>query len=547
MSARHVPPLPRMLAALAEGSARCAFDEDEGLVHEPAEAIARDMARSAGALRELGPRETPVALCAPNGRELMVALCGAWWAGRPALVLPTPRPFSDPAPWARDVQRLVARTGATLLAMSEGPRTLFADATGDAPPLALAALLQGPPTDPVDVQSAEVALLQCTSGSSGTPKVAQLSFDALMAHAVHASARMGCSEHDTMCFWVPLYHDMALGLLLGALLRGSQLVLLPTERFATDPVRWFDVIEQSRATQTGAPPFAYELAAKRLHRRLSRGGPGADLSSLRTAAVGAEPIPVARLRALRAQLHDAGMRAPFIAGYGLAEATCVVTMTPPGTDLVSCRVRGPLAPGLHVLETGEEDPAGIEIASCGPPLDGTAVRVRRDDGGLAPSGEVGHIEVRTPAMMSGYLDAPEDTAAAFTDDGWLRTGDLGFLLADELYVAGRCKDVIIVRGRNVLPEEVEAVAAEVEGVRSRQVVVFGEVDPAGGPERVCLLVVPQPDADEEDLARRLREAVSLRVDLMLDDIIFVSIGDIPRTSSGKVRRGEARVRWGRGS
>jgi acyl-CoA synthetase (AMP-forming)/AMP-acid ligase II len=191
----------------------------------------------------------------------------------------------------------------------------------------------------------------------------------------------------------------------------------------------------------------------------------------------------------------------------------------------------------------EDDRQGIEIVSCGRPLVGTEVRLV--DAQRAPVGErvAGRIELAGRSAMSGYWRDPESSAAAIAD-GWTKTGDVGFLDDGDLFVCGREKDVIIVRGRLVFPEEIETVARELPGIRTGGVVAFGVVDPSGGPEQVTVVVETAKGDDFAATERRLREHIADRLDLLVARVVPTGPRTIPRTPSGKPRRGEARQRWG---
>jgi acyl-CoA synthetase (AMP-forming)/AMP-acid ligase II len=310
------------------------------------------------------------------------------------------------------------------------------------------------------------------------------------------------------------------------------------EQFARDPAHWFRASAEHGATLLSGPPFAFDMAARRLAKDAARTGEWPDLSRIRC-VVGAEPIDARVLRRVAESLAPGGFGAsgdPWVMAYGLAESACVVTAH---TGLRSVRVRPANAPGDAVVE----DEAGLEIVSCGRPLEGS--RIRLVDADDAPVGErvAGRIEVAGRSAMQGYWRDEEASAAALHDD-WIRTGDIGFLADGDLFVSGREKDVIILRGRHFFPEEIEAVAREIQGVRTGGVVAFGVVDPSGGPERVVLVLEVGKDVDFDELAQRVERRVADRLELVLDIVVAAPPRAIPRTTSGKPRRGAARKRWG---
>jgi fatty-acyl-CoA synthase len=320
--------------------------------------------------------------------------------------------------------------------------------------------------------------------------------------------------------------------------------MMPTEMFAIDPMNWLRLMAERGATCTSGPPFAMEMARQRVRRT----GERPDLSRLRTCCTGAEPVDARILRAFSAELLDG--RQIFLPAYGMAEMTCVVSAGLPNAPLVTRHVKRPFTPGQPLIFTTADDPAAVEITGNGPPLKTNAYRIVDDAGRPLPDGVLGQIELRGDCMMSGYWRRSDATDEAFRDEGdarWLRSGDLGFTADGHIFIAGREKDVIIVRGRHFFPEELDALIQTIPGVRHRGVMTFGEVDPSGGPEQVTA-VIETPDGFGElelsALDRAIRTRVADQLDLVLSRVVFTSKGSLPRTTSGKPRRSVARARWG---
>lgn len=492
--------------------------------------FARAVARAAGGFASAGVRG-PVLLILPNGEELLAAFFGALSFGAVPAILPPPRPFGDPATWIAGLAATVRHADDAPIVTTPTIARLFEDQpeAGSLRVLAIADILSGVARDPSPRGPDETALLQFTSGSLGAPKGVMLSHRALAADASAIAERTGAAPGDVGVFWVPLAHDMALLSFAMMLEAGIDQIVMSPERFAIDPAAWLELVA-ARGTMTVGPPFAFGLALDRLLRKGTR----PDFSRVRGIVVGAEPIDASVLRRFASTLAPAGLRDRlFMPSYGLAELTCVGCLGAAGQPLVTATV----------------DLAGraCELVGHGPPLRDHAVRVVRDDGTIARPGEIGRVELSGPAAMQGYWRSPEATAAAF-DDGWVITGDLGFVQpteqGDMVFVAGREKDVIIVRGRHFFPDEVERVAALCLGVRPRGALAFGEMDPGGGVERVTVCLELEPDVEEADVASLVKRAVADQFDLSLAAVIAVPPGALPRTTSGKLRRGEARRRWG---
>jgi acyl-CoA synthetase (AMP-forming)/AMP-acid ligase II len=314
------------------------------------------------------------------------------------------------------------------------------------------------------------------------------------------------------------------------------LVLLAPEHFLARPALWLRAVARHRGTISMAPSFAYAYCADRVK---DADLEGLSLASWRVALDGAEPISAEAVRRFAARFAPHGLdpRA-LVAGYGLSEAALALTWGRPGAPLDGRRVDP-----LRLARDGAVVPGGREIVSVGTPVPGAAVEVRRGDGSPAGEGRLGRIFARSASMMAGYLGDGAVSAAALAG-GWLDTGDLGFVAGGELHVHGRAKDVVIVRGANHAPEEFEGALAGVPGLRPGCAVALG-LPGDDGAERMVILAERAPrrpgaDAAGEDaLAGAIRRAVRERSGIAPDEVRVLAPGTLPRTSSGKLRRGEA--------
>jgi fatty-acyl-CoA synthase len=337
--------------------------------------------------------------------------------------------------------------------------------------------------------------------------------------------------------WLPLYHDMGLiGCLFPALERPGTLTLIPPEVFVARPAVWLRAVSRYRATISAAPNFAYSLC---LDRVADQELEGVDLSSWRFALNGAEPVTPRVLRAFSERFAPWGLRPEALTPvYGLSEATLAVTFSPLDRGFSSrCFDRERLARDGEALEA----PDGIEIVSAGRPLPGIRLRIVDEDRNDRADARVGRVLVKGPSLMAGYLGQAEATARSL-EDGWLDSGDLGFLLAGELYLTGRAKDVIILRGRNHSPHDLEAAVEAVEGVRKGCAVAVSHLPEGADAERLLLLVEARrgvPGAGYAALAADCAAAVRAAVGLSPDLVEVLPPGTLPRTSSRKLRRAEA--------
>ncbi len=396
------------------------------------------------------------------------------------------------------------------------------------------ALTDGEPTE-VEVDPDSLGLVQFSSGSTQDPKPVALTHRALLAQGrvltevVKAASAAPGSPAPAGVSWLPLYHDMGLiGCLLPALCVPGPLTLIPPEAFLAKPALWLRAISRHRGTVSPAPDFAYALCTERIR---DADLVGVDLSSWRLALDGAEPIATRTLAAFAERFAPYGLDPHALTPvYGLSEMALAVTFTPTG------RGPRPVIVEPQALAEGrvEHDPAGVARMSVGRALPGFDVQIG-PPGSPAPAQTVGRVYVRGPSMMAGYLgreDAP-------VIDGWLDTGDLGFLDEGELVIAGRAKDVIVHRGRNHAPQDLERAADAVEGVRTGCVVAVGDLTEEG--ERV--LVFAEVRAPRAGLAEEVATAVRSAAGIDPHLVVLLTPGTLPRTSSGKLQRAATLAQW----
>ncbi|WP_218158687.1 non-ribosomal peptide synthetase [Streptosporangium canum] len=358
----------------------------------------------------------------------------------------------------------------------------------------------------------DIAFLQFTSGSTGSPRGVVVRHGNLMANQEQIRSRFEQDEDAVVVSWLPMYHDMGLiGAVLHPLYLGATAVLMPPEAFLERPARWLRAISRFGGTVSPAPNFAFDLCTARI-RDEELGG--VDLSTWNVACNGAEPVRAATLRAFTARFAPHGFDPSAMSpAYGLAEATLMVSAVPRGTE-----------PGLRQGRV-----------SCGVPV--CEVRVVASGGGPAAPGEIGEIEVRGANVTDGYWDPASATAAAdehWRPEGWMTTGDLGFLEKGELYVSGRIKDVVIVRGRNLYSHDIEDTAQSASALLRR-----GDGAVVQDGDAVVLVQGLRDAGRAEEAARLVRAAVVRAHGVTLDSIVFVAPGSVPKTTSGKIRRSES--------
>jgi 1-acyl-sn-glycerol-3-phosphate acyltransferase len=380
------------------------------------------------------------------------------------------------------------------------------------------------------------ALIQYTSGSTGQPKGVLLTHANLVANVRAIVAGLEVEPSDVLVSWLPLYHDMGLiGAWLGTMYAGIPVAILSPLAFLSRPARWLWAIHAHRATLAAAPNFAFDLCVAKIpDEELA----GLDLSSLRSVLNGSEAVLPDTMTRFTARFAPLGFRPKAMRPvYGLAECSVGLAVTPrrstPRVDRVD---RVFQTTGLATPSSASD---ALAFVACGVPLPKHEIRVVDDRN--APVGErvEGPVQFRGPSMMAGYYRNPAATRAVTTDDGWIDTGDLGYLADAELFLTGRSKDVIIKGGRNIYPHEAEALVATVAGVRKGCVAAFGVADTEVGTER--LVVVAETRETEPTARERLREAVHQHIADALgippDTVVLTRPGSVFKTSSGKVRRG----------
>ena len=493
------------------------------------------------AARGLQPGQA-VAILAGTPAEVAPAAQAVWLAGGSVTMLHQPTARTRLEHYAGETMTTLSVIGARLVVVGE-PFTEFASllaGTGIGV-VTVAELQAGVAADAprVELGAADPALLQLTSGSTATPKAVRITHGNLWANieAMCATARLR-AEDDVMVSWLPLFHDMGMvGFLTLPMCRGIELVTVTPPDFLAKPLLWAELISKYRGTVTAAPNFAYALAARVLGR-----ADDLDLSSLRFALNGAEPIDVRAAQGfLRAGAPFGLPPTAVVCAYGMAEATLGVSFHPWGTPMKVDTIRA------DALENDRRaDPVPAESAGArsfpvlGPPLPGIECVAIGEQGEQLGNREVGVLHLRGDSITELYLtvDGPQPTRGA---DGWLDTGDLGYIVDGEVVVCGRVKDVIIMGGRNIYPTDVERIAETVEGVRAGNAVAVRWLE-EGRRESFAIAVESREAADPDAVDRisgQVRSAVTAAMGVRPALVTVLPVGSLPKTPSGKLQRSAA--------
>ncbi len=480
-----------------------------------------------------------VAILAGTPAEVAPAAQAVWLAGGSVTMLHQPTARTKIEHYAGETMATLQVIGAQLVIVGEPFTHLVGLLAGTGlTAVTIAQLSDGTPDQAPHIDAAESApaLLQLTSGSTAAPKAVRITHGNLWANveALCSAARIRAVD-DVMVSWLPLFHDMGMvGFLTLPMCRGIELVTVTPADFLASPLLWAELISKYHGTITAAPNFAYALAARVLGRATDL-----DLSSLRFALNGAEPIDANTAEAfLRAGQPFGLPPTAVVCAYGMAEATLGVSLHPWGTPL---QVDTIAADALENERRAEPVPAGSDSGArsfpvLGPPLPGIECVAVDESGRRLGDREVGVLHIRGTSVTELYLtvDGPRPTRGA---DGWLDTGDLGYLVDGRVVVCGRVKDVIIMGGRNIYPTDIERVAEQVPGVRAGNAVAVRWLE--GPRESFAVAVESREAADAEAVTRisaGVRSAVTAAMGVRPALVSVLPVGSLPKTPSGKLQR-----------
>ena len=476
--------------------------------------------------------------------EIAPTAQGLWMRGASLTMLHQPTPRTDLGIWALDT--------ATVIDMIEAKAVVVSDPFLAAVPVleergvkvvTIEQLLAADPIDPVETGEDDVALMQLTSGSTGSPKAVVITHRNVCsnAEAMFIGAEYDV-DRDVMVSWLPCFHDMGMiGFLTVPMYFGAELVKVTPMDFLRDTLLWAKLIDKYKGTMTAAPNFAYALFAKRLRKQAKPGQ--FDLSTLRFALSGSEPVEPADVEDLIDAGKPFGLRPDAILpAYGMAETTLAVAFSECGAGLVVDEIDADLLAALRRAVPATKGNTR-RLASLGPLLQDLEARIVDEDGNVLPARGVGIIELRGEALTPGYITMGGFVPAQ-DKRGWYDTGDLGYLMENgHVVVCGRVKDVIIMAGRNIYPTDIERAACRVRGVRPGCAVAV-RLD-AGHSRETFAVAVESNDWEDPAAVRRIEHQVAhevvAEVDMRPRNVVVLGPGTIPKTPSGKLRRANSVV------
>ena len=521
-----------------------------------------DEARAVGAAlqaRGLIPGDH-VAILGPTSRALMTVVRGCWMAGIASMVLPLPMRMGSLDEFVASTRARIRHGDAKLLLVDDQLAAFYDSVAGDPPMEAMGAVLPGSPNvpagDALEVPPADperLVILQYTSGSTSEPKGVMIPDRVLSANidAICEAAEI-YPDQEILVSWLPLYHDMGLvGCFATPMTKGVELIQAAPQDFMAHPGHWMEWISEYRGTATAGPNFSWVLATRALRRAKDL-----DLSSLTMALSGAEPVDPAAVDAFVAAAEPHGFNAGGVfPAFGMAEVAIGGSFPPRHRGLVCDTVdRVVLERDRVAKPIVIDDPDDLELRArrlplLGRPVPGLEMRIvdpaTFED---RPDRHVGELLIRGTSVTPGYYKREDATTALF-HDGWLCTGDLAYTIDGELVLCGRIKDVIIVGGRNVFPEDIERAVGGISGVRAGNVIAVG-VEGYKGKESVVVVTEVRVSGEGDERTATLE---SIRADVhhrALEvcgipprDVMLVEPGTLPKTSSGKLQRAKCREQY----
>jgi fatty-acyl-CoA synthase len=512
--------------------------------------LSREALRRGRRLLQSGLRKGErIALIVPEEQEFVLTFLGAVSVGVIPVPMYPPMSFNKLEEYREDAANILRAAGARALLMPRNLADLLAPLLQAVESLQAVVSeefftdpLVGSAPQPEAILPEDVMFLQFTSGSTAAPKGVRVTHASVLANcAAIISALRLKHGRDRGVSWLPMYHDMGLvGFVLAPLIARCPVSFLPTLRFALSPRLWLETVSRHRATVTFAPNFGLALAIKHTS---AEGLKRLDLSCLRVVGCGAEPNHPETLRTFAAHFAAAGLRpGAVVPCYGMAEATLAISFSEIGVPLALDVIqKEPYHASGLARPASEAEVPGSQVAfvPCGRSIAGHRILIVDDEGNPLPERHIGEVVFQGPSVAAGYHGDAEATRRSFTVHG-LRTGDCGYLAEGILYVTSRKKDLLIINGRNHDPQTVEWAAAEVPGLRKGNVVAFTR--PGRATEEV-VIVAEFRGGDAATVARQVRGHIQTKLSLPVAEVLLLVPGELPKTSSGKVKRSRTRQEY----
>jgi fatty-acyl-CoA synthase len=489
-----------------------------------------------------------IALIAETGADFAAAFFAAIYAGALPVPLPLPTSFGGRDAYVQQIATQLRSCDPRLVLSSDGLLPMVVEAAvGHCPAhgwsdyFAVAADAPLPQAQPTDI-----AYLQYSSGSTRFPHGVAVTHEALLANLAGHAHCMDAGDGDRVVSWLPWYHDMGLvGCLLAPLANQISVDYLATEDFARRPLSWLTLISRNPDnTLSYSPTFGYDICARRISHSIDVKA-RFDLARWRVAGNGADMIRPEVMQHFVDVFAAAGFEATaFLPSYGLAEATLAVSIMPVGEGIVSDLIDERTLSGSSGGRVDARRPTRYRaIVNCGKALPGLTIEIRGENGDVVPDRKIGRVFVRGIGVMAGYFRDEEATKAALSPDGWLDTGDMGYLSNASIFIVGRAKDMIIINGKNHWPQDIEWAIEQLPGFKAGDIAAFSITTPSGE-EAPAVLVQCRTSCNDE--RSKLRDAIRTKVRAITGMTCVVELvppRTLPRTSSGKLSRSKARSQY----
>ncbi|GGE10260.1 acyl-CoA synthetase [Polymorphobacter glacialis] len=490
-----------------------------------------------------------VALIAETGADFAAAFFAAIYAGAYPVPLPLPTSFGGREAYVEQIATQLRSCEPKLVLSPEGLFPMVEQAAAGLCPAhdwTPYFAVPSPVTDLPEAVKTDIAYLQYSSGSTRFPHGVAVTHEALLANLAGHAYCMEAGDGDRVVSWLPWYHDMGLvGCMLAPLANQISVDYLATEDFARRPLSWLTLISRNKdATLSYSPTFGYDICARRISASIDV-KERFDLSRWRVAGNGADMIRPEVMQAFVDVFDAAGFKASaFLPSYGLAEATLAVSIMPLGEGIVSDLIDERTLSGSGGGRTDKRQPTRFRaIVNCGKAVPGLTIEIRSEDGVIVPDRKIGRVFVRGLGVMAGYFRDEEATRAALSPDGWLDTGDMGYLSAGSIFIVGRAKDMIIINGKNHWPQDIEWAIEQLPGFKAGDIAAFAITTPSGEEAPAVLVQCRTTNVDERAV---LREAIRSKVRAITGMACVVELvppRTLPKTSSGKLSRSKARSQY----
>jgi fatty-acyl-CoA synthase len=489
-----------------------------------------------------------VALIAETGADFAAAFFAAIYAGALPVPLPLPTSFGGRDAYVEQIATQLRSCDPRLVLSSEGLFPMVAQAAeGLCAAHDWAAFFAVPAVAPLpQAKRTDIAYLQYSSGSTRFPHGVAVTHGALLANLAGHAHCMEAGDGDRVVSWLPWYHDMGLvGCMLAPLANQISVDYIATEDFARRPLSWLTLISRNPDnTLSYSPTFGYDICARRISASIDVKA-RFDLSRWRVAGNGADMIRPEVMQAFVDVFDAAGFKASaFLPSYGLAEATLAVSIMPVGEGIVSDLIDERTLSGTSGGRVDARQPTRYRaIVNCGKAVPGLTIEIRDESGKVLADRKIGRVFVRGLGVMAGYFRDEEATRAALSPDGWLDTGDMGYLSKESIFIVGRAKDMIIINGKNHWPQDIEWAIEQLPGFKAGDIAAFSITTPSGEEAPAVLVHCRTSDNGERS---KLRDAIRSKVRAITGMTCVVELvppRTLPRTSSGKLSRSKARSQY----